>query len=83
MRKAPIIGTATLAALALMLLLNPYSRAGNNDGAKDGGSPPKGAEPKAQPSLLSPADQKLPRDNNYVVHEWARSPRSLVPTASR
>jgi hypothetical protein len=70
MRKAPIIGTATLAALALMLLLNPYSRAGNNDGAKDGGSPPKGAEPKAQPSLLSPADQKLPRDNNYVVHEW-------------
>src|SRR3954469_16656089 len=68
MRKAPIIGSTALAAMTLMFLLNPYTRAGNNDGAKDSG--PKAGDPKPQPSLLSAADQKLPRDNNYIVHEW-------------
>ncbi|MDB5320366.1 MAG: hypothetical protein JWN40_1997 [Phycisphaerales bacterium] len=66
MRKMPIIGLATVAAMALMFLLNPLTRAG--DAAKDAGA--KQADPKQPISLLSEADKKLPRDNNYIVHEW-------------
>src|SRR5260221_6682085 len=66
MRKAPLIGTASAAVVTLMLLLNPLTRAG--DGAKHVGAKP--ADPKSPLSLLSEADKRLPRDNNYIVHEW-------------
>jgi hypothetical protein len=72
MRKTPLIGTAAAAVVALTLLLNPLTRAGdaakNAAGAKDAGAKP--TDPKSPLGLLSEADKKLPRDNNYIVHEW-------------